>query len=262
MKNLLLIFVLCALPAAAQIEVGTLSPSSAGGAANTVSVVGTPVVGGNGFGGATYTLAWTGGTVGGSTHTYCFVVQWNVNSGGTAVTLSSVTDAKSNTWAVVAGSLGNLANPSVDYAQIAVQVACTTGTTTALAGTDTVVAHFAGGTGASADFGTLVELAGTSTAPVVDGNAGATGTSAAPNAGNLVATTANQVGIAGVIQDDGIGAGGVFTAGTGWTIRANNAGGNSEIGSETRAIATASTQTGNFTSSQNKPWAAGGVTLK
>ncbi len=206
-------------------------------------------------GGSTCVLSsLSSGATAGNTIVACF--RWALTS-GTGINLTSVTDDGSNTYTVVAGTKKTAAGGTQN--EIGVQCAWASGVS---GGTTTVTGHFSGGT--NQNDGTTWEV---TPASAVDQSAVATGTMSAgsnpPTAGSVTTVSNGEFAVVMTTIDDSFGGGGVFVAGTGYTLVQNNGGGALDSASEHKAQTSAGAITLDFTCpGNNGVWVIGGMTLK
>lgn len=185
-------------------------------------------------------------------NTIVALVQWGKSTAG-AASLSSVTDSVGgNVYTIVA--IESLSSPNF-AGNIATAIAyCVNATGGA---TPTITMNFSAAT--SFDVMNIFELS----ASVFDQSIHANGVGTSISAGSITTTVNGCVGICGSVTDDGVGAGGGWTKGTGWdTLLQNTGGGSTEWGCEYVSQVTAGALAGTFTQSRSGTWAASYGTFK
>jgi hypothetical protein len=203
------------------------------------------VAGSSNFGGTTATAVFSSNVVAGDR--LVVGVQWG---SATATTISSVTDTQGNVYTISSASKASATTVNFPnaYTQIAYAVA-------ASSAANTITITFSA---TSTGWVNALEISPSS----FDQVAAATGSGTAISAGTITTVNNGSFGFAASITDDNAGAGGGWTAGSGWTLFQNTGGGSSEQGAEYIAQSTAGALSGDFAQARTGTWAASFVTFK
>lgn len=202
--------------------------------------------GGNGFGGSTASEAFTSTVTSGDT-----VIATVIWAGSASITVSSVTDDKSNTYTPLTAQ----SRAATHYTDVYTQVWYAINITNA---PKTISVTWSANTG-SINLVHLIECS----ASVFDQSIGTTGSSSNGSAGSLTPAVAGEFGAAVMMLDDGSGSGSGVSAGSGWTNAAQQGGGNEDNAAEYQQIAGTSATSGVFSTGSNTgPWAASYVLFK
>jgi hypothetical protein len=257
MKRVLPSLLLCAGSLSAQYLFAGFNPGGGGGG-GSVTLVQSKASTNNFCGGGSTCLlaALTSGATAGNAIVAC--IRWNLTS-STGINITAMSDDKGDTGTVVAGTKKTAAGGTQN--EIGVQCGWIRNVTAgATAVTFTLSAAVNGNDGSTWE-----------TTPInavpVDQTATATGTmsggSNPPATGSVTTGTNGEFAVVMTQIDDGFGGGGVFNAGSGWTILQNTGGGNMDSASEHQAQTTAGALNGNFTSpGNNGVWVVAIMTLK
>jgi len=203
---------------------------------------------------STVTLSFTSNNTAGNKITVAVI--WTQSTGHSAVTISSCSDSKSNTYTVKSSSLATQLT-ATHFASMNVEV-CTADAIAA--GANTVSVNFS----AAADG---CQMAIYETTPGSDDQFGpATGNSATPTSASVATRGTGDFAIAIGLLDNGFGFGsGWFTAGAGWNLDFEKGGGNSNAYTESRTQSSPGVLQGTINSNfsgTTGAWAATIYTIK
>lgn len=203
------------------------------------------VPGGSNFGGTTAGNIFGSNVTAGDT--ILVTVTWVGNTG--LQTITSLTDTLGNTF--VAEPMNQIA-PSTDYQQMVSQEFYALNSP---GGAEGVTAVWGGSTGGA--YLSIIEI----TPSVFDQIVQTQGNNFNPSAGTVTTTINGEFANASAIQDNASGFS-TFTAGSGWTLWQNGAGGAQNNGQEYQNQSTAGSITGNFSSPFTGRWVADMIFFK
>lgn len=192
-------------------------------------------IGTNEFGGNPAVLSFTSDVTAGNLMVVKY--NWVVNPSNPAATIIAFGDTLSNVWTQAAYIT---AGPTTNYEQIACWIAY-------------AVMASSGGNGFgiltdNAPNGNILSIMEFNGVSILNASATNTATGANPSAGSI-ASNAGDVAVAAIMEDDGFGIPGSYTAGIGWTLLENDGGGNSAWALEYQVNLPGGTLTGDFTKS-------------
>lgn len=203
---------------------------------------------GNSFGANPLSLAFSSNNTAGNT--IVVVANW---IGASSAALSSVTDSQGNSYSLIPATFINK-GPTTNFANITSEMAFATNVK---GGANTVSAHW--GSAPTYNFLYIYEVSPS----VLDQAISTTGVTQNPSAGTVNTIGKGDFGIADAFDDDSAGVGGVFTAGSGWTIDDNSGSGSGSWATEYQIQSNPGSLTGNFTKSNgSNQWIASMATFR